>query len=399
MDRTVRSNMLKMWLDSVLRAAASACLSVTAAFFLFQGMTDLQIGFHASLSQAVGLIVSLSCSGMAAGFQDSRKAIGLLSGLRAVFILGYALFCVVHASSGVFYTMMLTVGTLLAIETAIRNIFEYKRPCETIDMTYYSVLLAYSSLMGGITGTVVGFVIPVMYQRFDFITVTGVCLVLSAVFSLLSALANLWLKPLQNPTELPHTKLTINPIQDLKQLLSHRDFRYLLLPNFIRGLGLGVISLAALIAVRGVDMTEGNTPMITSAANIGTMLSSFVYVFLTRKLGVPKTALFGSLLFGVVCFATVGGTTMFLILYCVGYIGYNIVSNALPDMVYRTTDPSIISSFHTWRLAVSNVGTVVAAALYGWILDKVPAFVLLVLAFLGTLGCAGGYYLCYRKRI
>ncbi len=399
MDRTVRSNLLKMWLDSVLRAVSSGCLSVTAAFFLFQGMTDLQIGFHTSLSQTVGLVVSLSCSGMAAGFRDSRKAIGLLSGLRAVFILGYALFCVVHASSGIFYAMMLAVGTLLAIETAIRNIFEYKRPCEAIDMTYYSALLAYSSLMGGITGTVVGFVIPVMYQRFDFMLVTGVCLVLSALFSLLSALANLWLKPLQSPTELPHTKLAINPVEDLKKLLRHRDFRFLLLPNFVRGLGLGVISLAALIAVRGVDMTEGNTPMITSAANIGTMLSSFVYVFLVKKLGVPKTALLGSLIFGVVSFATIGGTTMFLVLYCIGYIGYNIVSNALPDMVYRTTDPSIISSFHTWRLAVSNVGTVVAAALYGWILDKVPAFVLLVLAFLGTLGCTGGYYLCYRKRI
>ncbi len=399
MDKTVRSNMIKMWGENVCRSASTAFLSVTAAFFLFQGMTDLQIGFHASLTNIVGLIVSLSCSGAAAGFRDSRKPLGLLFILRAVFILGYALFCAVTVSSQVFYIMILIVGTLIAIETALRSIFEYKIPCEMLDMKYYSIHLGVSALVGGIIGAVIGFVLPMLYQRFDFLKITGLSLLLSAAFSLLGTLVNLWLKPLQNPAELPHTKLTINPIRDLKALLSDRDFRYLLIPNLVRGLGLGVISLAALVAVRGVNMAEGDTPMITSAANIGTMLSSFVYVFLTKRLGVPRTALFGSLLFGVVCFATLGGTTMFLLLYCIGFIGYNVVSNALPDMVYRTTDSSIISSFHTWRLAVSNVGTVFATTLYGWILDKVPAFVLFVLGFLGTLVCTGGYYLCYRKRI
>jgi len=68
-------------------------------------------------------------------------------------------------------------------------------------------------------------------------------------------------------------------------------------------------------------------------------------------------------------------------------------------MIYRTAEPSVISSFHTWRLAVSNLGTIFATTLFGWIMDKVPAAVILILGFLGILGCAGGYYLCYRKRI
>lgn len=399
MDRTVRSNLIRLWIDHVFRAMSAGFLSVTAAFFLFQGMTDLQIGFHASLTNTVGLVISLSCSGMAAGFCDSRKAIGLMFGLRALFILGYALFCAVTVTSQVFYIMMLIVGTLIALETALRSIFEYKLPCEVLDMKYYSLHLSCAGLVSGITGTVVGLVIPRMYQRFDFLTVTGVCLILAALTSFLALLMNLSLKPLNEQRNLPHTKLTINPIEDLKNLWRNRDFRRLLGPNFARGLGLGAVSLSALIAVRGTGMTEGDTPMIQSAIYIGTMVSSFLYAWLVKRLGVPKTALFGSLLFGVVCFATAGNTTWFLVLYAISYIGYNTVSNALPDMIYRTAEPSIISSFHTWRLAVSNLGTVFATTLFGWIMDKVPAAVILILGFLGILICAGGHYLCYRKRI
>lgn len=399
MDKLVRSNLTKLWIDHIFRAMSGGFLSVTAAFFLFQGMTDLQIGFHASLTNTVGLIVSLSCSGMAAGFRDSRKAIGLMFGLRALFILGYALFCAVTVSSQVFYTMMLIVGTLVAIETALRSIFEYKLPCEVLDMKYYSLHLSGSGLLSGITGTVVGLVIPRMYQRFDFLTVTGVCLVLSALTAFLALLLNLSLKPLEQQSSLPHTKLTVNPLEDLNALWHNRDFRRMLIPNFIRGLGLGTVSLAALIAVRGTGMAEGDTPMIQSSVYVGTMVSSFLYAWLVKRLGVPRTALFGSLLFGVVCFATAGGPTWFLVLYAISYVGYNTVSNALPDMIYRTADPSVISPFHTWRLAVSNVGTVFATTLFGWVMDKVPAAVILILGFLGILGCAGGYYLCYRKRI
>ncbi len=399
MDKTVRSNLIRLWIDHIFRAMTTGFLSVTAAFFLYQGMTDLQIGFHASLTNTVGLAISLSCSGMAAGVRDSRKAIGLMFGLRTLFILGYALFCAVTASSQVFYLMMLIVGTLIAMETALRNIFEYKLPCEVLDMKYYSLHLSGSGLLAGITGTAVGLLIPRMYQRFDFLTVTGVCLVLASLTSFLTLLMNLSLKPLQTQSSLPHNKLSINPIDDLKKLWLNQDFRRMLVPNFLRGLGLGAISLAALIAVRGTGMAEGDTPMIQSAVYIATMVSSFLYAWLVRRFGVPRTALFGSLLFGLVCFATLGDTTWFLVIYCIAYIGYYTVNNALPDMIYRTAEPSIISSFHTWRLAVSNLGTVFATALYGWILDKVPAAILLILGFLGTLGCAGGYFLWYRKRI
>lgn len=194
-------------------------------------------------------------------------------------------------------------------------------------------------------------------------------------------------------------KITINPWLDLKMLIQNKDFVFLIIPNFLRGIGAGVVTMIALIAIRSVGMADSDTPLLTTAGNIGSMLSSALYVYLVRRFGIPKTGLIGGCIFCLMCLTPLGGTTSFLILYGAAHAGYIILGNAIPNMVYQAADQTIISRFHTWRLAITAMGTAVGTPLCGVLMDKVPPIVLLLIAALVILLCTIGYYLCYHKRL
>ena len=194
-------------------------------------------------------------------------------------------------------------------------------------------------------------------------------------------------------------KITINPWLDLKLLIQNKDFVFLIIPNFLRGIGAGVVSMIALIAIRSVGMEDSDTPLLTTAGNIGSMLSSILYVYLVRRFGIPKTGLIGGCVFCLICLTPLGSTTSFLILYSAAYVGYIILSNAIPNMVYQAADQTIISRFHTWRLAITALGTAVGTPICGVLLVKVSPVVLLLIAAFVILLCTVGYYLCYYKRL
>jgi len=401
MDRITRKNIIKSWCAGAMQASANSFLSVLSVFFLFYGMTELQIGFHSSITQVLGLTASLSCSGIASGFHDSRKPIAIMLVIRAALVIGYTLFCIWTTPVDFFYICMLIIGSLLAIESSLRTIFEYKLPCETINIEYYSVRIGYLGLFNGISGTVIGIAIPILYSRYDFVAVTMACLIAAAVCNALGLIFNLSMEPLkkQETDDFSRNTLQLNPFKALNTLLHNKDFVALLPSNLIRGFGAGMFALLTVIAIRRFGITEGEATVIASFTSVGTLLTSAVYVPMVKRFGTPMTGLIGSLVFGVICVSMVGSFQLFLVLYCIAYIGYNIVGTALPNMVYQSVDQSIISSFHTWRMAASSLGAAIFTPVYSVLIDILPPSMLLCISFVFILLCMIGYYLRYKNRL
>jgi len=402
MTTQTRSNMVKMWLYSALSSASTAFLSVLTAYYIFCGLTDLQISFQTSLSSIVVLAFSLFCSGISSGVNNSRKVLKFLGIFRGAVIVVYSIFCFWHIPASPFYVVMLCISVILGIEAALATIFTYKYPCEVLEMEQYSVYVGYSGLFNGLLGIIIGFTLPILFRYIDFMLLTCICILLAALCCAVGGIIVATMKPLpaaEQAEKEPKQKISVNPIHDMRMLLKNRDFLAMLIPNFIRGFGSSVVSLIALIAVRDLSMAEGDIPLITSVASIGTLLSSFLYIFLTKHFGTPITGLIGSLLFGTICFSTMWGVPQFLVIYGIASIGNIILANAIPNMVYQTVDPSIISPFHTWRLALGSLGTAISTPIYGAFIGVVPGYILLLAGTLFTFLCAFGYYIYYRKRL
>lgn len=399
MQALEKRNIALLWVFGALRTAATAFLSVLPAFFLRGGMDDVQISIYTTMTQVVNMAVSLICSGVAHGYNDCRRPLVLLFTLQSILTACYGIFCIVTAPSGLFYTCVLIICSLLAAIGAFITIYYYKQPYQVMRVNSYALMISYSTLLNGIVGVGIGILLPFLFKKYDFMLITGLSIVSAAVCIFAAALIQIILRPLDPDASAPPPKIHIDPIKDMISLIRNRDFVVMLFPNFIRGVGQGIFGLIAIMAIRHLNIPEGDVPLITSAGNIGVILSGLLYVKLVNRYGMTVTGVVGGILSALLCVSMSGSILFFLVFYCIAYIGKSFVDNAVPNTVYKCTDPAVISQFHTWRLAVTSLGTAAGTMGYGLLMDKLPAPVIFAFASLCTMMCAAGYQIHYGKRV
>lgn len=400
----VQFNFLKLWLSDAAYAAASALStgSVLSAFLLYRGLAEGQIAAYLSVTQFVNLAVSLLFAGAASTVRDTRRPLLRLSAVSGGLIFMHVVFCLPSMRIGLTYALILILGCMQAAVTALRTIYIYKLPCEVMDLRHFSVYAGYQGLFIGAAGIGVGLLLPLFFARFSFMAVSGFAFAAAGMMIALSGWCLWTLHPMekdgcseQTPTE-PRGGLQTF-FDDLRRLISNREFRDLLLPNILRGFGGALINMFAVLAFRDGILREETASLITAATYIGTLLSCFAYVFCVKHIGIPKTCLFGGVLFCLICFSLSGGSIPCVVLYAIAYIGYNMVCCAIPDLIYRSVPYDLISIFQTWRLAMTQLGVVLASAVYSLMVACVEGYLLLLIGTVGYVLCAFGYYFYFRK--
>ncbi len=394
-------NFIKLWLSDAAYAAASALStgSVLTAFFLRGGISEARIGGYLSVIQLVNFVISMLLAGVSSRSKDTRRPLFGITVISGGVTALHALFCLFGTDTPIFFPTVLLIGCVIAILTALRTIYSYKLPCEVMDLRYYSIYAGYQGLFIGAAGISVGFLLPLFYERYSFMAVTGCAFALAGIFHLISAIFVYRLVPCgssETAKDTPAEARGVSAFAGVVALWNHKTFRALLLPNILRGFGAGLISMYSVFVISEGIFTEETVSLITAALNIGTLLSCFMYVWAVRKIGIPMTGLLGCAVFVLLCFSVLGSPMVCLVLYTVAYIGYNVVCCAIPDMIYRSVGSDIISLFHTWRLAMTQLGLTAATALYSVLIAHVPIIWILVIGTAAFMLCGVGYYLYYK---
>jgi len=342
-------------------------------------------------------------SGVTGSFRDSRKIASWLLLLSGVTTLFYAVLCAEQLRGSSFFGLVMAVGVISTVFVAFRTIFDYKIPYEIMDMKYYSDYASYLGIFSSVPGLVIGLVVPIFYAKFEFYAATCWFFIASAVFMALAVCFTLTLEPYTKEgedTEPTESKpLSVHPIRDFLRLFSCRDFRVLLIPNLLRGVGMGLMSIFPLIIVYEGIIAEENLTLLSSASYIGVFVSSFLYIRMVRKWGIPMTGFIGGVMFCFVLLCTSGNLVWLMIAYIIVSTGNNLLSNAMPNMIYLTVTGDIISQFHTWRLALSTLGTALSTAALGMMIGRVDSVIILGIGALGMFICMLSFLLYYRKRI
>ena len=398
------NNFIKLWLSDAAYAAASALStgSVLTAFFMRGGMSEGQIGGYLSVIQFVNLAVSLLFAGAASRVKDTRRPLFYLTAASGIVTALHAIFCMVGTEIPLFEPAVFLLGCMIAVLTALRTIYIYKLPCDVIDLRYYSVYAGYQGLFIGVAGISVGFLLPLFYERFSFMAVTGTAFALAGVFQFLSSVFLYRLIPIKDADRDAQEAVTPKKytlVSGVAALWKNDIFRSLLRPNILRGFGAGIISMYSVFVISAGIFSEETVSLTTAAMNIGTLISCFVYVRAVRKVGIPMMCLIGSALFGLICFSVIGSSVVCLVIYTIAYIGYNVVCCAIPDLIYRSVGAEIISLFQTWRLAMTQLGLSLATALYGLLVERIPVVLIIVLGTAAFLFCGIAYYRYYRNRL
>jgi len=402
---THKSNFLFLWLSDAAYAAASALSagSVLTAFLLRAGISEGQIAVYLSITQFVSLAVSLLFSGAASYIRDTRKPLLWLTAAVGGLTVCRIAFCFPVFHGILTFAMILLLGCMQSVLSALRMVYMYKLPCDIMDLQHYSVYAGYQGLFTGAAGIGIGFLLPLFHARFSFMAVSAFAFAAAGVLLVLSGVFLRILRPIEKTAEDAESSGAARPkgvrsvITDFLRLLKSRDFRRLMLPNILRGFGDSLIGIFAVLAIRASILREENAALVTAGMYIGTLLSCFGYVFCVKRIGVPKTCICGGLLFCLVCTSLSGGSMGCVILYAIAYIGYNMVGCAIPDLIYKSISSDLISIFHTWRLALTQLGIVLASALYGIMIESFDGIWLLLIGSVGYLACAIGYCLHFGR--
>ena len=399
--KTKSSNFFLLWLRDGLYCLATtlSSASVLQAFFLRMGMSPGSVSAYASFTQAVYLVFSLIFANAADRYRRTKRAATLLFFANAAALLFQMTLCLLPESSAVFCLAAFAVGGLVNLSNTVRVVFEYKMICEVIPVERYSAYSSVSGIVCGVSGILPGFLVPLFYARWDYTSVTLCVFAASGLFCLAAGVLNGCLKLMPGKEEEPAPGAKEERTSALREVFGRKDFRLLALPNFVRGIGAGVVAILPLLAMKEVGLPEEQSALIAGVTNGATFLSCAVYGLLRRR-GVKATTLgvAGAGLFFLLCASLAGPSiAVFLVLLFFAYGGYNIVCYAIPDIVYLKVDERVISSYHTWRMALTTLGTVLSTAVFGLVADSVSGTVLAVLGAVSILFCCVAYHRVFGR--
>ncbi len=390
-------NFILLWLRDGLYCLATtlSSASVLQAFFLETGMTEHTVSYYASFTQGVYLVFSLLFAGAADRCRKTKRASTLLFFANGLSLLFQMTLCLIPEKPSVFCLAAFAVGALINVSNTVRVVFDYKMICEVIPVERYSAYSSVSGILCGVFGILPGFLIPLFYARWDYKAVTLWIFAASGFFCCLAGALNGCLRVLPGKEEEPAPRaLPTNKSSSVREVLASKDFRSLILPNFIRGFGAGVVSILPLLAIRKIGFPTEQSALISGVTNAATFISCAVYG-LIRQRGVKPTtlALTGSCLFFVLCASFFGTPLWFLVTLFFAYSGYNVVCYAIPDAVYLHVKEDVISAYHTWRMALTTLGTVLSTAVFGFAADLVSGPLLAVCGAVSIFLCC----LAYRR--
>ena len=393
-------NFIILWIRDALFAAAASLTStsVLSGHLLHVGMSEDRISFYLAAVPLVNLIVSLLFSSIASKTKKTIPVYSVLCLVSGILTGAYAVLFGVADAKTVMFIFLMILGCLVSGVTAIRNIFDYRLPCEVMNLNDYSFYVSMCGIVGGVAGLAAGAVLSVSYQHFPFVSVTCGAYLAAGICYCVAAATNKLLRRIEQTDKAEKEKVTGN----LKTLFGNREFRILFVPNLIRGIGMAVVPMITLLAVNDSIIKETDGAAVTVFTYLATLISCIAYVWLAKRIGVGRLCALGAILFCAIVPAFAGGKVMFYICYTVAYGGYYIINNAVPDMVYRNVNPNLMSIFHTWRLALSTIGTTVATMIIGWLIGSVSPFVILFTGAAAHIVCAAAYYFVFtngRKKI
>ena len=396
-----RSNFILLWLRDALYCLSTtlSSASVLQAFFLKMGMENGTVSYYASFTQAVFLVFSLLFAGAADRCVRTKRAATLLFFANGLTLLVQTVLCLLPESSALFCFAAFAVGALVNVSNTVRVVFEYKMICEVIPVERYSLYSSVSGIVCGVAGILPGILLPVFYARFDYTSVTLAVFSASGLFCLAAAVLNGCLRLLPGKEEeIPGQDPPKDRASSVKTVLSRSDFRRLALPNFIRGFGAGVVAILPLLAMKDAGLPKEQSAMVSGVMNAATFLSCGFYGLLRqRKIRATTLALAGACLFFLLCAAFLGSPALFLAVLFFAYCGYNLVCYAIPDAVYQRVEENVISSYHTWRMALTTLGTVLSTAVFGLIADAVNGTLLAAVGTVSIFLCCLAYYREFRK--
>lgn len=390
MERSYMSNNIKYYLWGSINVIVLSFTSqgFIQTFFLEIGFTSRQVGTYASLISVVQILVMIFSVFFADNVKKVKDAISLLTLSRILMCLAMLPACFSDAPNvNVIYYIALICCCIGNLFVGFSNVLSYRLPYIIIDMKDYAKLENNSAIISGIFSILISGGIAFLALIFSFRLIMAVGFSFSIVFCLYSS----WLvKSMKIKDECPGD--TTKKFQ-FHKLWEHK-FRYFYVPNFLRGITLGLMGVMTVICMKEITSNTSVISGLTAISSLSSIIGCALYQILGNKL---KTATL-YLLFSIQAFLFLPimlsgrSVSVFCICYFFIHIATNIIN--VSGAVYATeiVGYNEMGTYTSVRLITMTLGQAVANYAVVAAMDYLPTALILIICGLAQIASGVMYY-------
>ncbi len=392
------SNELKLYTSDALYQAVLLITTgpLLQTFMLEMGISADVVSRTVSVFQVVQGSIMLLCASLTEKIRNVPKVCAALALNPLCLLLVMLFFSITGAENAIpgAYVAVLVGGCITNVLLGLYNVLVYKRPYHIMDMSEYGRITANGSVIIGIFGMLISFLLTFCLGNFSYFYVirgfsgAGTALVIAAAIVAVSF------------RKIENSKSYTKPQEEKMNLFRYKPFYILFVPNLLRGIGTGVFGVAVTIGYYFGVINSVTSSFINIAMYVGTILSGVLYVRIARKWDNAKMILAFSVLSALSLPLMLIGknAVIFIAGYAVSYLAINIFGTAIPVSVPEFVDYHVMGRYTAWRMMLHTVGIAIGGFLVPIFLKSIGGIPTLL--FAGSLNVITGVgYYCYLKSL
>ena len=338
---------------------------------LMQVAMMLALTFLAEKIKRVKLVTSISCLS--------------LSALTAVFLIGAVNPELIK--NGYVIAVFIVAG-ISYVGVGLYNILAYCLPYYTIDMKDYGKMTGISAAIAGGASFVVSLVYSLLLSKFSYMKITATFFVISIACFIITSIvcASMQVKSAEMNSEEREKS-------DVMAVFKNKNTYVLLLPNFTRGLAVGIFNVIATIAISTSILDETTSSYVNVILQIATLAGNLFFAFAYKKLSTKN----------VLLIATVGVCVSFPFSLELGVIGFFscfaiasffrfVTDTAFPVIITEIIPKEQIGPYTSIRMLIFTGAQAVATLLITPLKNAIGYTGVLIFATVMLLICGVTYY-------
>lgn len=370
--------------------------AITQSFFLYVGLSEKQVYAYSSITQLAQVLVMVLMIFISGRIKRGR----LYSGIANLFMVAPLILLMIGAvDPSAFdntFVIVLFLATFITFGgIGMYGVLSYCLPLKLVNVADYGKLTGVTGAVSGIITFALSSLHSFLISNFDYLVTEVWFLLLAIISAIVSGVMFFFMKELPSVEETEER----STLSEMVEVFKNPDTYYLLIPNFARGLALGVFNVLAVMAVGSGVADAGGAAALAIVIQAASFAASTVFTVTYKKLTVERLIILSTLGASLTLpFVLSLDFTFFIILSFVSIFFRFIVDSAIPTALIKIIPESQIGAYSSIRMLVFTAAQAVSAALVPSLIATVGYFGVLVIAAVLQLVCGIGHYLVAVKK-
>ena len=357
-------------------------------FLLQAGFLESQVYYLNSLMQFIQVAVMLALTFLS-GKIKRVKMVSSISYLSLILLTAVFLMGAINPDSikqGYVILVFIVAGASY-VGVGLYTILSYCLPYYVVDMKEYGKMAGISVAISGGASFVASLGYSFLLSKFSYMKTTAAFFIFSIICFILTSIVCASMREKTAKITKEQEK------SDVIAVFKNKHTYILLLPNFARGLSVGILNVIATIAISATILDETTSSYITVVLQIAAFLGNMFFAFSYKKLSTKKLLLI----------ATIGASISFPFSLKLGALGFFlcftaasffrfVIDTAIPVIITEIIPEAEIGPYTSIRMLIFTAAQAVATLIIIPLENRIGYTGVLIFATVMLFICGIGYY-------